>query len=75
MVSLGRRAVDPHDIQIPLSIGIVLDVVGCGEVMLWMNQRSPARNRIKAPVNKYSELRVGIPLRQGMLVERFKRRS
>src|SRR5260370_39918781 len=74
MVSLGWGSVDPHNIQIPLSIGIVLDVVGCREVVFGMDQRSPARNRIKAPMNKYSEFCVGIPFRQKMLVQRFKRR-
>src|SRR4029077_5466280 len=74
MVSLGWGSVDPHNIQIPLSVGIVLDVVGCREVVLGMDQRSPARNRVKAPMNKYSQFRVGIPLRQRMLVQRLKRR-
>src|SRR5580704_16570476 len=74
MVSLGRGSVDTHNIQIPLSIGIVLDVVGCREVVLGMDQRSPARNRIKAPMNKYSQFCVGIPLRQKMLVQRSKGR-
>src|ERR1700730_12709501 len=62
MANLGWGPVDPHNIQIPLSIGIVLDVVGCREVVFGMDQRSPARNRVKAPMNKYSQLCVGITL-------------
>src|ERR1700686_4430955 len=53
MVSLGGRPVDPHYVQIPLGVGIVLDVVGSREVMLGVDQRSPARNRVKPPMNKY----------------------
>ena len=71
MVSLGRRPVDSHHVQIPLGVGIVLDVVGCPEIVLGVDQGSPARNRVKAPMNKYPQFCVGIPLRQGMLIERF----
>ena len=40
MVSLGGRPVDSHCVQIPLGVGIVLDVVGSREVVLGVDQRS-----------------------------------
>src|SRR5882762_960335 len=66
MVRLGRRPIDSQDVQIPLRIGIVLDVVLCGEVVSGMNERCPARNGVETPMNENPELCVGIPIRNGM---------
>ena len=70
MVSLGRRSVESHAVQVPLGIGVVSDVVLGTKVVLRVNQRSPSRYRIKAPMDEDAELRVREPLRKGMLLER-----
>src|SRR6266849_6747805 len=46
-------------------------VVLRSEVMLRMNERSPARNGIETPVNEYPKLCVSVPLRKWMPIERF----
>ena len=74
MVSLGGRTVDTQHVQVPLGIRVVLDVVDVAEVMFRVRQRSPPRNRIQTPMDKNSQLGVGIPLRQRVLVERLKSR-
>src|SRR5580700_2494570 len=71
MVGLGRRSVESHAVQVPLRVGIVSDVVLRSEVVLRVNERGPARNGIKTPVNEYPKFCVGIPFRKWMLVERF----
>src|SRR6266851_539201 len=71
MVGLGRRSVESHAVQVPLRIGIVTDVVLRSEVMLRMNERSPAGNGIETPVNEYPKLCVSVPLRKWMPIERF----
>src|SRR5580700_4003740 len=71
MVGLGRRPVESHAVEVPLRIGIVSDIVLRREVVLRVNERGPARNGIKTPVNEYPEFCVGIPLRKRMLVERI----
>ena len=42
--------------------------------MAGMHQRSPARHRVQTEVNEDSELGVGIPLRERVLIERLERR-
>ena len=74
MVSLGRRPLEPHAVQVPFRVWIVHNVILGREVMLGMNQGCPSWDRVKTPVNEYPELGIGIPLRQGMLIERFERR-
>src|SRR5713101_7333682 len=74
MVGLGRRPLESHAVQVPFRVRIVGNVVLGREVMLGMNQGRPAWDRVKAPVNEYPELGIGIPLRQGMLIERFEGR-
>src|SRR5690242_12533465 len=51
MICLGGGPFDPHYVQVPFGVRVVLDVVRGGEVVLGMNERSPARNRIETPVN------------------------
>src|SRR5258708_17659301 len=53
MVSLGRRAFQPHAVEVPLCIRIVSDVVLRVKIMLGMNQGGPTRNRVETPVYKY----------------------
>ncbi len=73
MIRLGRRAWDPHHVQIPLCVGIVLDVINVAEVVFGMRERSPAGDRIKSVMNKDAKLGARIPLRQRMTVERLDR--
>ena len=74
IVSLGWRARNAHRIQVPLGIGIVLDVVVRIEIVICMLQWRPARHRVKPVVNKDPQLRPRIPIRQRMLIKRFNRR-
>ena len=74
MVCLGCRPLDAQSVEIPLSIGIVLDVILTGEVVVGMDERRPPWYRVKSPVNEYSELGVGIPSRKWMTIQRLKSR-
>src|SRR6266853_2757795 len=71
VIGLSRRALQAHAVQIPFGIGIVRDVVHRLEIMLRVNQWRPTRNGIESPVDKYSELSAGVPLRKGMLIQGF----
>ena len=74
IVRLGRRPRDAHRVQIPLGIGVVLDVIVVAKVVVRMIQRRPSRHRIKPPVNEDAQLGPRVPLRQRMLVQRLNRR-
>ncbi len=74
IVSLGWRPRNPHRVQVPLRIRVVLDVIVVPEIMIRMVQRRPPRHRVEAPVNENPQLRPRIPLRQRMLIQRLDRR-
>src|SRR5882762_10461707 len=74
MIRLRGRSSEPHAVEIPLRIRIVGDVILRSEIMLGMNQRRPAGDRVESPVNEYSQLRAGIPPRKRMFIQRFKGR-
>src|SRR5690348_16065994 len=71
VISLRRRARNPHDVQVPLGIGVELDVVGICEVVLRMRNWRPAWNRVQSPVDEYPQLRPRIPLWERVAVQRF----
>src|SRR5690242_654825 len=51
MVSLGRRTVQPHAVEVPLCVRIVSDVVLRVKIMLRMNQGCPTWNGVETPVH------------------------
>src|ERR1700758_2691948 len=53
MVSLGRRAIQPHAVEVPLCVRIVSNVVLRVKIMLRMNEGSPTRDGVETPVYKY----------------------
>ena len=53
MVSLGRRALQSHGVQVPLCIRILSNVVLRCEIVLRVDERGPTRNRVKTPMYKY----------------------
>src|SRR6476660_9783969 len=52
MVSLGRRAIQPHAVEIPFCVRIVSDVVLRVKIMPRMNKGGPTRNGVQTPVYK-----------------------
>src|SRR6266850_2114094 len=71
VIGLRRRALQAHAVQIPLGIRIVSDVIQGFEIVLRVHGGSPSGNRIETPMDKYSKLRIGVPLRKGMAPERL----
>src|SRR3954466_7308407 len=54
MVSLGRRAIQSHAVEIPLGVRIVSNVILRVKIMPRMNKGGPTRNGIQTPVYKDS---------------------
>src|SRR6267154_5529754 len=71
VIGLRRRALQAHAVQIPLGIRIVSDVVQGFEIVLGVHGGSPSGNGVETPMDKYSKLRVGVPLRKRMAIERL----
>ncbi len=71
MIGLDRRPIEAHAVQVPFGIRIVGNVVLRCKVMLRMNQGRPAGDGVEAPVTEHPKLCIGIPLRKGILIERF----
>ena len=69
MIFLRGRTIDAHGVVIPFGVGIVGDVILRTEIVIGMDQRSPARDRVEPPMNKDAELCVVIPSGKSMLTE------
>src|SRR6266404_7261571 len=52
MVSLGRRAIQSHAVEVPLCVRIVSNVILRVKIMPRMNKGGPTRNGIQTPVYK-----------------------
>src|SRR5882757_9586013 len=71
VIGLRGRALQAHAVQIPLGIRIVSDVVQGFEIVLGVHGGSPSGNRVETPMDKYSKLRIRVPLRKRMAAERL----
>src|ERR1700760_4916127 len=70
MVGLRGRAGDAHGVVVPLGVGVPLRLVLVRNHLGAIDFR-PAWYRVETPMDEDAQLRVGIPLRQRMLVERL----
>ncbi len=69
MIFLRGRPINTHRVVIPLGIRIVGDVILRSEIVIGMDKRSPAGDRVETPVNEDAEFCVGVPGGEGMLIE------
>src|SRR6185437_1902860 len=73
MVLLRGRAGNAHDVEVPLGVRVVLDVISGCEVVLRMRERCPSGDGVESPMDEDAQLGAGIPLRKGMPIERVDR--